>query len=194
MNEQRVRRHRVQWEGFQHAAFKFDRLAISGRGELLLVSLVAPTQNIKQIRAILDGGAKAVCMAGGVKVNQPSREPWYEHSPGRLFPTPDGYQCYAQARLRPGPRPVPHRMPGFMKVVTPESLWQELNDVAVHHADSQDWIPYIEEQLRRGRPARRRPRLQLPLRRAVRQTKHLDEIVSRGSPRRHDQHPCAALA
>src|SRR5690349_14734819 len=72
-------------------SFPFDRLAISGRGELLLVSLVAPAMNVKQIRAILNGGAKVICNAGGVKVKQPSREDWYAHAPGRLTPSADGY-------------------------------------------------------------------------------------------------------
>lgn len=53
-------------------ATPFDRIATSGRGELLLVSVVAPTQTIKQIRAILHGGTKVKIVAGGVRVQQPS--------------------------------------------------------------------------------------------------------------------------
>ena len=72
--EEKPRYGTIEFQGkdFATPSFHFDRLAISGRGELLLVSLVAPTQNIKQVRSILNGGAKAVCMAGGVKVNRPS--------------------------------------------------------------------------------------------------------------------------
>ena len=75
-------------------ATPFDRLAISGRGELLLVSVVAPTQTIKQIRAILHGGTKVKIMAGGVRVQQPSAGLYTAHQPGNLWPSADGYMTY----------------------------------------------------------------------------------------------------
>jgi hypothetical protein len=137
-----------QGKDFATPPFKFDRLAVSGRGELLLVSLVAPTQNVKQIRAILNGGAKAAVMAGGVKVNQPSRDEWYEHAPGKLTPSADGYQAfthklgYGQAHAL-----FVTRSPGFIKVVTPESLWQELNHVRFTTPLLRDWMPYLGKAL-----------------------------------------------
>jgi hypothetical protein len=138
-----------QGKDFATPSFLFDRLAISGRGELLLVSLVAPSQNIKQIRAILNGGAKAQVMAGGVKVNQPGREAWYAHAPGRLTPSADGYQTlahkigYGQVHAL-----FVTRTPGFMKVVTGETLWQELNDVRFTTPLLREWVPHIEKCLR----------------------------------------------
>jgi hypothetical protein len=129
--------------------FQFDRLAISGRGELLLVSLVAPTQNIKQIRAILNGGAKALVMAGGVKVNQPSREEYYAHSPGKLTPSADGYQTFThKLAYGQGHALFLTRSPGFMKVVTTESLWQELNNVRFTTPLLKEWMPYLGKALR----------------------------------------------
>jgi hypothetical protein len=128
---------------------KFDKLAISGRGELLLISLVADTQRVKQIRAILSGGAKAIANASGIKVNQPGREAWYAHAPGRLLPTAEGYQCFTH-KLGYG---LAHalfvtRAPGFMRVVTPEFLWQELNDVRFTTPILREWLPHMEYMLR----------------------------------------------
>src|SRR3954454_16694893 len=107
----------------------FDKLAISGRGELLLLSIFADQMRVKAIRAVLCGGAKATCQAAGVKVGQPGDEYWRKHTPGRLTPTADGYQVFTH-KLGYG---MAHalfitRMPGFMKVITEESLWQELKD------------------------------------------------------------------
>lgn len=180
---------------FSTPAFKFDRLAISGRGELLLVSLVAPTQNIKQIRAILNGGAKAVCMAGGVKVNQPSRESWYEHSPGRLMPSGDGYQTYVH-KLGYGQAHALFitKSPGFMKVVTPESLWQELNDVRFTTPLLRDWIPYIAEQLQEDGLLEEANIFNCNCGVLSASTKHLDEIVSRGLREGKISIPVSAVA
>jgi hypothetical protein len=139
----------IQGKDFVSPSFQFDRLAISGRGELLLVSLVAPTQSIKQIRSVLNGGAKATCMAGGVKVNQPSQPHWYEHAPGKLAPSSDGYHTYTH-KIGYGQAHALFvtRSAGFMKVVTPESLWQELNDTRFTTPILREWMPFIEEQLR----------------------------------------------
>ena len=141
----------VEFQGKEIAIanVKFDKIAVSSRGELLLISLIADTQRVKQIRAILAGGAKATIMASGVEVNRPGAESWKSHSPGRLYPSADGYQCFTH-KLGYG---MAHalfmtRMPGFMKVVTPESLWNELNEVRFTTPILQEWVPYIEKQLR----------------------------------------------
>ncbi len=127
----------------------FDRIAVGGRGELLMVSLVAETQRVKQIRAILAGGARVTIQAAGVKIKRPGDEPWRASHPGRLLPTPEGYQCHTH-KLGFG---LAHalfltRMPGFMKVVTPESLWQELTSTRFTTPILKDWVPYLERQLR----------------------------------------------
>lgn len=128
---------------------KFDRLAISGRGELLLISLVADTQRVKQIRAILGGGARAVASATGVRVNRPGQEDCHAHAPGRLTLSTDGYQGFHH-KLGYG---LAHalfvtRAPGFMKVVTPESLWRELHATRFTTPILREWVPYIDQQLR----------------------------------------------
>jgi hypothetical protein len=162
-------------------SFPFDRLAISGRGELLLVSLVAPAMNVKQIRAILSGGAKVICNAGGVKVNQPSREDWYAHAPGRLTSSADGYFCHVH-RLD---YCLCHalyvtKMPGFMRVVTEEALWQELNDTRFTTPLLREWVPYIQEELRLAELLEEAHVFNCTCGVLSAQTKHLDEIVSEG--------------
>ena len=130
-------------------AVPFDKIAVSGRGELLLLSIFADQMRVKQIRAILCGGAKAVGHASGVKVGQPGDEEWRRHTVGRVNPTTDGYQVYTH-KLGYG---MAHalfitRMPGFMKVVSEESLWQELKDVRFTTPILRAWMPYIETTLR----------------------------------------------
>ena len=139
----------IQGKDIAIPAVKFDRLAVGGRGELLLVSLVAETQRVKQVRAILGGGAKATIQADGIKLRRPGDEPWQARPPGRLYPTPDGYQCQTH-KLGFG---LAHamfitRMPGFIKVVTPESLWQELNGTRFTTPILKEWMPFIEDRLR----------------------------------------------
>jgi hypothetical protein len=127
---------------------KFDKIAVSDRGELLLISIVADTQRVKQIRAILAGGAKAVISAAGVKTTNASF-PWRRASLGRLYPSQEGYQCFTH-KIGYG---MAHalfltRTPGFMKVVNPESLWNEINDVRFTTPIIKEWVPYIEKKLR----------------------------------------------
>jgi hypothetical protein len=167
------------------AATKFDRLAVGGRGELLLVSLVAETQRIKQIRAILSGAAKVTIQAAGVQLSRPCDEPWQEHSPGRLYPTPDGYQCHTH-KLGYG---LAHaifvtRMPGFMKVVTPESLWQELKGVRFTTPILKEWMPHLERRLRDNALLEDAHGFNCRSGVLTAVTKHLDEIVSAGIQQR----------
>ena len=131
------------------AGMKFNMIATSGRGELLLLSVVAETQKIKQVRAIMCGGAKAVANASGVQTKKASDPDWYSNSPGRIFPTADGYQVYTH-KLGYGQAHALFltRMPGFMKVVTAESLWQELKSDRFTTPLLREWMPYIERELR----------------------------------------------
>jgi hypothetical protein len=130
-------------------AVKFDKLALSGYGKLLLLSVFADQMRVKQIRAILCGGAKAIPMASGVEVGQPGGDAWRRHNPGRLEATPDGYQLYTH-KLGYG---LVHamfitRMPGFMPVVSEESLWQELTSGRFTTPVLRAWVPYINTTLR----------------------------------------------
>ncbi len=126
----------------------FDRIAISGRGELLLVSFVAPTQTIKQIRAILHTGTRVNIVAGSIKVKQPSSEPYTAHQPGNLHPSAAGYTTfihkldYGQAHAL-----MITKAPGFMKVVTDETIWQELTDPRFTTPVLREWVPYISEEM-----------------------------------------------
>ena len=174
----------------------FDKIAVGGRGELLLVSLVAETQRVKQIRAILCGGARATIQAAGVQLSRPGDEPWQAHSPGRLFPTPDGYQCHTH-KLGYG---LAHalfitRMPGFMKVVTPESLWQELNGTRFTTPVLRAWVPYIEKRLRDDGLLEDAHGFNCRCGVLSALTKHLDAVVSQGlADRQIAISPPAAIA
>jgi hypothetical protein len=141
----------IEFTGKDHMvpSTPFDRLAISGRGELLLVSLVAPTQVVKQIRAILHGGSRTKIIAGGIKVNQPSGEYYQAHQPGTLFPSSDGYTTYIH-KLDYGQAHalMITKAPGFMKIVTDETIWQELTDTRFTTPVLRDWVPYISKQMR----------------------------------------------
>lgn len=127
----------------------FDRLALSGRGELLMVSLVAATQTIKQIAAILRGGARVKILAGGVRVKQPSQDVYYAHQPGNMFASSDGYTVYTH-KLDFGQAHalMITKAPGFMRVVTDETIWQELNDDRFTTPVLREWVPYIAQQMR----------------------------------------------
>jgi hypothetical protein len=171
----------IQGKDIAIPAVKFDKLAVGGRGELLLVSLVAETQRVKQIRAILAGGAKATIQATSVKLTRPGDEPWQAREPGRLYPTPDGYHCQTH-KLGFG---LAHSMfltrtPGFMKVVTSESLWQELNDVRFTTPLLKAWVPYIEARLRSDERLEDAHAFQCRCGILSALTRHLDEVVSQG--------------
>jgi hypothetical protein len=130
-------------------AQRFDKIAHTGRGELLMLSVVTEVHNFKRMRAILVGGAKAQITASGVRTKQPKAENWRASQPGRLTATPDGYQTYTH-KFGFG---LMHalfltRMPGFMRVVTPESLWQELKKERFTTPLIREWMPYVEEKLR----------------------------------------------
>ena len=121
-----------------------------------------------------------------MKVNQPGREKWEARNPGRVIPTPEGYQVFTH-KLGYG---LAHalfltRMPGFMKVVTEESLWQELNDVRFTTPILRAWMPYIEERLRADDLLEDAHvyRCQCGVLSAT--TKRLDEIVTRGLAEGH---------
>lgn len=127
---------------------KFNRIAI-GQSKLYAVSLVSETQRIKAVRSMLNGGAKVSIEATDVQAKRPSDDDWNASSIGRLYATEEGYNCYTQ-KLDYG---MAHalfitRMPGFMPVVSDESLWMELNDVRFTTPILREWLPYIEQQLR----------------------------------------------
>jgi hypothetical protein len=160
---------------------KFDKISLSGRSELLLLSVVTEIHNLKRMRAILLGGAKAQINAAGIRVGQPVADSWRMHQPGRVNATQDGYQLHTH-KLGYG---MIHalfltRMPGFMKVVTPESLWQELNKERYTTPIIRSWMPYIETRLRDQEYLEDAHVFNCKCGVLSALTKHLDEIVCEG--------------
>ncbi len=76
------------------------------------------------------------------------------------------------------------RMPGFMKVVTPESLWQELKSVRFTTPLLKEWVPYIEERLRADELLEDAHVFNCHCGVLSALTTHLDEIVSEGIQQR----------
>jgi len=132
---------------------KFNKIAHSGRSELMMVSVICETQYVKSIRAALvpdkKGSSRVSAVAGGVRTNIPGREDWYASIPGRLYCGSDGYHVYSH-KLGYG---LAHavfvtKSPGFMMIVTEESLWQELNTTRFTTPILREWIPFIDRKLR----------------------------------------------
>lgn len=131
-------------------AQQYNRIATSTRGELLLLSVIGESHNIKRMRACLLGGAKVTISASGGKVKRASDESWRLTHPGRVIASTEGYEFY-QHKLGYG---MAHalfmtRMPGFMKIVNPKALWRELKDTRFTTPILPEWMPHIEEQLRK---------------------------------------------
>jgi hypothetical protein len=128
---------------------QYNRIACDRRGQLLLLSLVAESHNIKRIRACLLGGAKVIIMAAGAKIKQASESDYYAHHAGKVLATEDGYEFYRH-KLGYG---MEHalfitRMPGFMRVVNSQAVWNELQQPRFTTPLLREWMPYIEKQLR----------------------------------------------
>ena len=119
--------------------------------------------------------------AAGVRVGQPGAEDWRKHQPGRVFATQDGYQVYTH-KLGYG---MIHalfltRMPGFMKIVTPECSWQELNKERYTTPIVRPWMSYIEAKLREQELLEDAHVFNCHCGILSATTKHLDEIVCQG--------------
>lgn len=129
---------------------RFDKIALSGRRELLLLSVIGETHNIKRMRAILVGGAKAQIQAAGVRVRRKSDPSWEPGTqPGRLSSSSGGYHVYTN-KLGFG---LTHalflsRTDGFMKVTSGDALWLQLKSPRFSTPLLKEWIPYIEQKLR----------------------------------------------
>lgn len=130
---------------------KYDKLAVGGRNQLYLVSLVCQAHYAKQVRAILNGGARCNITANGGKVAPPKPEAWDSpRNPGNLHVPPDSTYDMHLHRLDYG---LVHAMfvsraPGFMPRVCSVSLWRELNSDRFTTPLLVEWLPYIEERLR----------------------------------------------
>jgi hypothetical protein len=117
----------------------------------MYVSLVAETNFIKAIRAILGGGAKAVIFATGGKVKVPNNKFAVAADPEKVTKSEAGYECYTH-KLEHG---LVHaafvsRTPGFMLNVSDEALAKELADTRYTTPFLRDWIPYIRGEFVKG--------------------------------------------
>ncbi len=150
-------------EGFGEAEFswkdggtgpmKFNKIAHTSNHELLMVSLVAEQQHVKQLRAALvpvKGAAPKVTIEGAdIKTNVIGREDWQAQYPGKLRPSVEGYSIWSH-KIGYG---LAHALivtktPGFMMVVTEGTLWLELCTTRFTTPILREWMPYIEKQLR----------------------------------------------
>ena len=101
--------------------------------------------------------------------------------PSRLHPSNEGYAVYKH-KLGFG---IAHAMfitraPGFMAIVTPESLWRELNSPRFTTPILRSWMPYIEAQLRTADRLEDAHCFNCHCGLLTATTKKLDEIVSNG--------------
>ncbi len=152
-NSERFGTIEFSWREGGTPPLKFNKIAHSGRSELMMVSVICETQYVKSIRAALvpdkKGSSRVSAVAGGVRTNIPGREDWYASIPGRLYCGSDGYHVYSH-KLGYG---LAHavfvtKSPGFMMIVTEESLWQELNTTRFTTPILREWIPFIDRKLR----------------------------------------------
>lgn len=150
MSTEPIKRGTIQFSGNEFCPeVEFDRIALRGRHTLLFVSVIADQMRVKQIRAILSAGLKCTIIAGGVRVNTPKGDHWNSFSPGRISADSDGYEVFTH-KLGYN---MTHAMfvtksAGFLKIVTEESLWQELKGPRYTTPILREWMPYLEERLR----------------------------------------------
>lgn len=164
----------------------FDRIALEGRDRLLFVSLIADQMHVKQIRSILTCGLKCTIIASGVRVGVGDSEPsWNSFVPGRITADPDGYNLYS---YKLGYNMV-HAMfvtkrQGFMKTITEESLWRELNGPRYTTPVLREWVPYLGERMRGDGRLDDAKCYNCDCGMLYSSNKHLDETVSEGLQQR----------
>jgi hypothetical protein len=129
-------------------AVQYDRIAVGGRGELLLVSVVAPTQIVKGIRGWLNTAKRGIATATGAKVKKSFEDEWRLREPGNLHKLDAGYATDVH-RLAYG---LAHAMfiartPGLLLSLAEEALWQELNTTRFTTPLLRGWMPWVTQQL-----------------------------------------------
>jgi hypothetical protein len=127
---------------------KYDRLAVGERGELLLASVVAPTQIIKGIRGWLNTTKRGMATATGAKVKKSFEHEGRLREPGNLNKLDTGYATEVH-RLSYG---LAHalfkaRTPGLLVSLAEEALWQELNTTRFTTPLLREWMPWLTNQL-----------------------------------------------
>jgi hypothetical protein len=127
---------------------KYDRLAVGSRGELPLISVVAPTQIVKGIRGWLHTSKRGMATATGAKVKKSHEDDSRLRNPGNLAKLDCGYATEVH-RLSYG---LAHalftaRTPGLLVSLAEESLWQELKTTRFTTPLLRDWMPWLTNQL-----------------------------------------------
>src|SRR5260370_3349795 len=115
---------------------------------MLLASLGAARQIVKGIRGWLNTSTKGTVVATGAKVKKSHEEDWQLRDPGNLWKLPDGYRTESH-RLQYG---LAHalfvtRVPGFLKSISEEALWQELTSTRYTTPILRSWMPWGTQQL-----------------------------------------------
>lgn len=156
-----------------------DRMAVTDR-KLLMMSVVAPTQTIKALRAILNSNAKNIeVYATNAKFKR--ADDW-DRDYCRVTPVSgDGYFCSVH-RVSLG---MAHAMfwsksDDFMLSIDPEAIWAELSGPRFSTPVIKEWAKWITEEL-----VRRKKLVELWCYNCkcggiIATTKDLDELVTHG--------------
>jgi hypothetical protein len=161
---------------------KYDRLAYGNRSQVLLIGLVDYGNKIRAIRALLNSAAgKLMLECSGGRTSKKSDSYYYPRNPGRLMAGSDGYRMYIN-KLEYG---LIHALfvskePGFMTIVNPDSLWEELNDTRFTTPVLREWMPYLEERLRKKSLLEDAWCFRCECGFITAMSPHLDQIVSEG--------------
>ena len=163
---------------------RYDRLAYGNRGQILLIGVVDYANKIRAMRAMLNSAAQKLTIeCTGVRATQLTNEYGYYggRNPGRLSAGQSGYRIYVN-KLEYG---LCHALfaskePGFMTTITPEALWEELNDTRFTTPILREWMPYLEKKLRKKSLLEEAWCFRCNAGFITASSEHLDTIVSEG--------------
>jgi hypothetical protein len=162
---------------------KIDRLAVDRAGYIYMVSMVAPAQLVKAVRAML---APNVTKSDRVRVEfvdlkVRDRDNDYEHNAGFGHSISEGYNCYVHK--------LDYGLVHAMFVTKSEKFLPEMSDAAIwkalkHEKRStpviRDWLPYIVKQLKENKSLHHCHTYRCDCGVLEADDKVLDMIVSRG--------------
>lgn len=164
----------------------WTRMAIDDYGRIMLIELVASSSQLKGFRAALCGGVKVRIMAsagedGLAKVSRPKDRYDYASAPRSVIPCEGGYHTYSH-RLGYGKIQCVFlsKDPGFMTVVSDETIWNQLRDERFTTPVLREWVPYIRERLEEERLLRYCRCYRCESAMFVADDNRLDHIVSQG--------------
>lgn len=137
----------LQWE------VKCDRVAISRQGQLLMASFVAETQVVKGIRAVMNTAKKATIQISNVDMKR-TRDKCDHYDPQKSYANVGRMGDEYEVRSFKLSYGLAHcviwtEAPGFIRNLSPQSIWQELKSDNYTTPLLPHWLPYIEAQLRK---------------------------------------------